>query len=92
VANLFDASLAFIVAMAVALFSVMGSHNMLSEDAAWTMTRTNAQGELEIVTKDKHQIKVQRVSDRTLSGEGSRLGVAYQLPDGQIVYVPEKSE
>ena len=23
------------------------------------------------------------------SGQGTRLGVAYQLPDGSVVYVPE---
>ncbi|OVZ55211.1 hypothetical protein CDO44_23545 [Pigmentiphaga sp. NML080357] len=89
VANLFDASLAFIVAMAVALFSVLGAQDLFSEDASWTLTRTTRDGQLEVVRKDKKQIKVERVSDRELSGEGQRLGVAYQLPDGQVVYVPE---
>ncbi|MCK9511627.1 MAG: DUF2149 domain-containing protein [Pigmentiphaga sp.] len=90
VANLFDASLAFIVAMALALFSVLGSTDMLSADASWTLTRTTADGELEVVTKDQQQIKVERVSDRKLSGQGERLGTAYRLPDGQVVYVPEQ--
>lgn len=90
VANLFDASLAFIVAMALALFSVLGSTDLLSADASWTLTRTTADGELEIVSKDQEQIKVERVSDRKLSGQGQRLGTAYRLPDGQVVYVPEQ--
>ena len=29
------------------------------------------------------------VPDDQLPGEGARLGVAYQLPDGTVVYVPE---
>jgi len=90
VANLFDASLAFIVAMALALFSVLGSTDMLSADASWTLTRTTADGELEVVSKEQQQIKVERVSDRKLSGQGERLGTAYRLPGGQVVYVPEQ--
>ncbi|TFL15065.1 DUF2149 domain-containing protein [Pusillimonas caeni] len=90
VANLFDASLAFIVAMALALFSVLGSTDMLSADASWTLTRTTADGELEVVSKEQQQIKVERVSDRKLSGQGERLGTAYRLQGGQVVYVPEQ--
>ena len=91
VANLFDASLAFIVAMALALFSVLGSTDLLNADANWTLTRTTADGELEVVTKKQQKIKVERVSDRKLSGQGQRLGTAYRLPDGQVVYVPEQN-
>ncbi|SHH81987.1 DUF2149 domain-containing protein [Pollutimonas bauzanensis] len=90
VANLFDASLAFIVAMALALFSVLGSTDMLSADADWTLARTTPEGELEVVSKHQQEIKVERVSDRKLSGQGQRLGTAYRLPDGQVVYVPEE--
>ncbi len=90
VANLFDASLAFIVAMALALFSVLGTTDLLSADASWTLTRQTADGELEVVSKTQQQIKVERVTDRQLSGQGERLGTAYRLPDGQVVYVPEQ--
>lgn len=90
VANLFDASLAFIVAMALALFSVLGSTDLFSDDSSWTLTRTTADGTLEVVSKEKQQIKVERVTDQKLSGQGHRLGTAYRLPDGQVVYVPEQ--
>ncbi len=90
VANLFDASLAFIVAMALALFSVLGSTDMLSADATWTLTRQTADGQLEVVSKTQQQVKVERVTGRKLSGQGERLGTAYRLPDGQVVYVPEQ--
>lgn len=90
VANLFDASLAFIVAMALALFTVMGSTDMLSPESSWALTRQTADGQLEVVSKQQQQIKVERVSDQKLSGQGERLGTAYRLPDGQVVYVPEQ--
>jgi hypothetical protein len=89
VANLFDISLAFIVAMVVALFSTLGVPSMMDPDANWTMTRTAADGRMEIVRKDGRRIKVERVSDKKLSGDGDRLGVAYRLPNGSVVYVPE---
>ena len=89
VANLFDISLAFIVAMVVALFSMMGAPSLLDPNSSWTMTRTAADGRMEIVRKDGKQIRVEKVSDRKLSGNGDRLGVAYRLPDGKVVYVPE---
>lgn len=90
VANLFDISLAFIVAMVVALYSMMAGSSFLDPDASWTMTRTAADGRMEIVRKDGRQIRVEKVSDRKLSGDGDRLGVAYRLPDGKVVYVPEE--
>ena len=89
VANLFDISLAFIVAMVVALFSMMGAPSLFDPNSSWTMTRTAADGRMEIVRKDGKQIRVEKVSDRKLSGNGDRLGVAYRLPDGKVVYVPE---
>ncbi|WP_447725808.1 DUF2149 domain-containing protein [Sphingomonas koreensis] len=89
VANLFDISLAFIVAMVVALFSMMGTPSFLDPSSSWTMTRTASDGRMEIVRKDGKQIRVEKVSDRKLSGNGDRLGVAYRLPDGKVVYVPE---
>jgi hypothetical protein len=89
VANLFDISLAFIVAMVVALFSTLGAPSLMDPTSSWTMTRTSADGRMEIVRKDGRQIKVERVSDKKLSGDGDRLGVAYRLPDGKVVYVPE---
>jgi hypothetical protein len=42
-----------------------------------------------VLTKKGAEIKVSKVSDKPLSGSGKRLGTAYQLPDGKVVYVPE---
>lgn len=89
VANLFDVSLAFIVAMVVALFSTSGVRSMLDPSANWTLTRQAADGHMEVVRKEGRQITVQKVSEHKLTGSGDRLGVAYRLPDGKVVYVPE---
>lgn len=47
---------------------------------------------VEIVAKKGKQIKVEKVTDKKLQGEGTRLGTAYRLKDGKVIYVPEGSE
>lgn len=90
IANLFDLSLVFIVAMIMALFSMVPVQALFKTDSEWTLTRKTAQGDMEIVTRENQEIKVQRVTSKTLSGNGTRLGVAYKLADGRVVYVTEK--
>ncbi len=89
VANLFDASIVFIVAMMLALFSAWNMLDLLDPDSEVTISKKSADGKVEILTKKGAEIKVSRVSDQPLSGAGKRLGTAYQLPDGKVVYVPE---
>ena len=90
VANLFDLSLVFIVAVLMALFSVFAEQDILQPNSEWTITKKNDKGELEIFSKKDNEIKVQKVTDKKLSGKGTRLGMAYKLEDGRIVYVEEK--
>lgn len=89
VANLFDASIAFIVAMMLALFAAWNMLDLLDPNSEVTIAKKGADGKVEIITKKGPEIKVSRVSDQPLSGAGTRLGTAYQLPDGKVVYVPE---
>ncbi len=88
-ANLFDVSVAFIVALLIALFTLFSSADLLDPDSSTTLVKTNADGSMEIISKTRETITVQKVTDRNLSGQGTRLGVAYELADGQVVYVPE---
>lgn len=89
VANLFDASIVFIVAMMLALFSAWNMLDLLDPTSEVTIAKKGADGKVEVMTKKGAEIKVTRVSDKPLSGAGKRLGTAYQLPDGKVVYVPE---
>ena len=56
-----------------------------------TLIKKTDSGEMEIISKRGAEIKVQKVSDKKLSGQGTRLGTAYRLANGQVVYVPETS-
>ncbi|MFN4131896.1 MAG: DUF2149 domain-containing protein [Caldimicrobium sp.] len=89
VANLFDASVVFIVSMMIALFMAWNLIDMLNPKSELTITKKTSDGKIEIITKKGKEIKVQRVTDKKLKGEGIRLGTAYQLKDGRIVYVPD---
>lgn len=89
VANLFDASVVFIVSMMISLFMAYNMLDLVNPKSEVTITKKNADGEMEIITKIGKEIKVKKVTDKRLSGEGTRLGTAYQLKDGRVVYVPE---
>jgi len=62
---------------------------MMDPKSEMTIMKKSADGKVEIVTKKGKEIKVQKVTDKRLSGEGQRLGTAYKLKDGKVIYVPE---
>ena len=92
VANLFDVSVVFIVGLMITLFSVYRMGDLLDPNSEVTMVKTNAQGESEIIVKKGNEIEAYRVTGETMTGDGERLGTAYRLANGQIIYVPDAPE
>lgn len=92
IANLFDVSVAFIVALLIALFALFSSGKLLDKNSNVTIVKQSENGDTEIITKQGAQIKVQKITDKTLSGQGTRLGTAYRLANGQVVYVPDEEK
>lgn len=90
VANLFDISVVLIVAMILALMSALNVLELLDPSTEMTLTKKNRAGEMEIITKKGSEIKIKKISPEEASGQGERLGTAYQLEDGQVIYIPEK--
>ena len=89
VANLFDIGLVFIVALIITLFSAFHLQELFSEKPNMTIMKQNENGEMEIITKKGKKIKAMKVSRDKAKGQGNRLGVAYRLDDGSMVYVPD---
>jgi Uncharacterized conserved protein len=89
VANLFDASIVFAVGLMVALIQTFSLTQLLNPHSEFTIVTKNAAGQMEIIEKTKRKIKVKKVTEEKKAGPGTRLGIAYQLPDGTVVYVPE---
>lgn len=92
IANLFDVSVAFIVALLIALFTLFSMQNMLDPNSSVTVVKQSSDGQMEIITKNKEKIEVQKVTDKNLSGQGMRLGTAYRLKNGQVVYVADPAK
>ncbi len=89
VANLFDASIVFIVSMMIALFMAYNMLDLMNPSSEITITKKTTNGTLEIITKKGKEIKIQKITDKKMGGEGHRLGTAYQLKDGRVIYVPD---
>ena len=87
--KLFDVSVVFIVGLMLTLFSVYRMGDLMDKNSEVTMVKTNAQGEREIIVKKGTQITAYKVTGKTAAGEGERLGTAYRLANGQIIYVPD---
>ena len=89
-ANLFDVSIVFIVALFFALFMAYSTLDLFNPDSELVITNTSPNGEIEIITKKGQEIKIEKVTETTESGKGVKLGTAYKLEDGRVIYIPEK--
>lgn len=89
VANLFDLGLVFIVGLIVTLFAAYQLQDLFSEKSEMTITKRTQDGQMEIITKKGKKIKAVKVTKTKAEGVGERLGTAYRLEDGTVVYVPE---
>lgn len=89
VANIFDVSVVFIVGLMITLFSIYRMGDLVDATSEVTMVKTNAQGLREIIVKRGTEITAYELTGETLGGDGERLGTAYRLANGQIIYVPD---
>ncbi len=89
VANLFDVSVVFIVGLMITLFSVYRIGDLMDPNSELTLVKTNSQGLREVIVKKGTEITAYELTGETLGGDGERLGTAYRLADGQIIYVPD---
>ena len=89
VANLFDLGLVFIVGLIITLFTAYHLQDLFSKRSEMTIIKKSKEGQLEVITKKGKEIKALKVSKSKASGRGERLGIAYRLEDGTMIYVPE---
>ena len=90
VSNLFDVAMVFAVALMVALVSRYNMTEMFSQED-FTMVKNPGKDNMEIITKEGEKINRYTPSENNdASGnKGKRVGVAYELENGDIIYVPE---
>jgi hypothetical protein len=91
VVNLFDVAMVFSVALMVAMVMNMNMGEFFS-DENFTVVKNPGSDKMEIITKEGKQIKKYTPSEdqSNASGKkGKKVGVAYELENGEIIYVPE---
>ena len=90
VVNLFDASMALVAALILALAGSAGlaevAARMSPEDI--TIVTNPGKPDMEMIIKHGRKIERLRADDSRGEGRGERLGVAYRLDTGEVIYVP----
>jgi hypothetical protein len=90
--NLFDVAMVFAVALMVALVQHLNIAEMLMEDE-FTIVKNPGKDDMEIITKKGEEItKYKQNQDQQVDPnqkKGRRVGTAYQLENGEIIYIPE---
>jgi len=87
VANLFDAAMVFAVALLVALVARLD----LEPTQASAGEAAGKPG-LETLRKEGALLERYEETNASGGGDGVRLGMAYRLASGEIVYVPEDTD
>ncbi len=88
--NLFDVAMVFALALMVALVTRFDMNEIFSRED-YTVVKNPGTEQMEIITKKGDKIEKYTPSDDSSGGgaRGKRVGTAYQLPSGEIIYVPE---
>ena len=88
--NLFDVAMVFAVALMVALVSHFSMNEIFSKED-FTIVKNPGGENMEIITKEGKEIKKYTPSDDDSSSgsRGRKVGTAYQLDNGEIIYIPE---
>lgn len=89
--NLFDVAMVFAVALMVALVTRYDMTEMFSQED-FTMVKNPGTEQMEIITKKGEKIEKYTPSEEQEQSNGSRgkrVGSAFQLDNGEIIYVPE---
>lgn len=89
VASLFDIAMVFSVALMAAMVNYLSIGDLLFSEE-FTIVKNPGESTMEIVTKQGE--KIRRYQGQAVSsgkGRGKKVGTAYQLESGEIIYLPE---
>lgn len=89
VVNLFDVAMVFAVALMVAMVMHMNMTEVFTQED-FTVVKNPGKENMEIIMKEGNKINKYTPSQEQTSGsKGKRVGIAYELENGEIIYVPE---
>ena len=91
VGNLFDVAMVFAVALMVALVGRYNMTEMLSKED-FTIVKNPGKEDMEIITKEGERINRYTPSQNQSTSDsprGRKVGTAYELVNGEIIYIPD---
>ncbi len=91
VVNLFDVAMVFAVSLMVAIVLNMNMADFFT-DEHFTIVKNPGQENMYFISKEGREINTYKATGETQQGDGTRgkrLGTAYQLENGEIIYIPE---
>ncbi|MBE6355871.1 MAG: DUF2149 domain-containing protein [Lentisphaerae bacterium] len=89
--NLFDVAMVFAVALMVAfVIQTRMTEFLTAEDAAFI--KNAGKEDMEIIVKKDNKITRYKSEKNSGTGKGRRVGIAYQLENGEVIYVPEETK
>jgi hypothetical protein len=90
VSNLFDVAMVFALALMVALVARYKMDEIFSKDD-YTMVKNPGTTQMEIITKKGEKIETYKASEdqQSAGSRGKKVGTAYQLENGEIIYIPD---
>ena len=87
--NLFDVAMVFAVALMVAMVTHFNMSEIFSKED-FTIVKNPGADNMEIIIKEGNEVKKYTPSDSETPTSGSKgVGTAYQLENGEIIYIPE---
>lgn len=90
IVNLFDVAMVFAVALMVAMVMHIGMSEVFSQED-FTVVKNPGKDNMEIITKEGNKMNKYTPSQNQSSSQkkGKKVGIAYELENGEIIYVPE---
>ncbi len=90
IVNLFDVAMVFAVALMVAMVMHMNMTEVFTQED-YTIVKNPGKDNMEIITKEGNKINKYTPSQEQSSSQqkGKKVGIAYELENGEIIYVPE---
>ncbi len=86
--NLFDVAMVFAVALMVA-FAIQSRMTEFLTAGDATFVKNAGRPDMEIIVKKDNKVTRYKSEKSTGKGKGERVGIAYRLESGEIIYVPE---
>ncbi|MDR2121940.1 MAG: DUF2149 domain-containing protein [Flavobacteriaceae bacterium] len=89
IVNLFDVAMVFAVALMVAMVMHLNMTEVFTKED-FTIVKNPGKDNMEIITKEGNKIDRYVPSQERSSGKkGKKVGIAYELENGEIIYIPE---